>query len=70
MYVNKGREINIFPLMPQGTNSTMFTECCYTAICDDQQNCPMCGRAVIGSDAPNNDERGRIRWRNATRNWR
>ncbi len=24
------------------TNSTFFTTCCETAICDDQQRCPRC----------------------------
>lgn len=28
------------------TNSTKFTECCETAICDDQSACPGCGREV------------------------
>ena len=29
------------------TNSTMFTTCCHTAICDDQANCPSCGVEVL-----------------------
>lgn len=28
------------------TNSTHFTRCCETAICDDQRCCPRCGRPV------------------------
>lgn len=28
------------------TNSTMFTTCCETAICDDEQKCPSCGEFV------------------------
>jgi hypothetical protein len=27
-------------------NSTFFTTCCRTAICDDQQKCPSCRRDV------------------------
>lgn len=61
--------ININPIFPHGTNSTMFTSCCDTAICDDESNCPGCGKEVIGHDADSNHERGRIRWANATRNW-
>ena len=29
------------------TNSTMFTTCCRTAICDDQSHCPRCGEEVL-----------------------
>ena len=32
-------------------NSTAFTECCGTAICDHQARCPRCGKLVIGYDA-------------------
>lgn len=28
------------------TNSTFFTTCCRTAICDDQQKCPRCKKDV------------------------
>jgi hypothetical protein len=28
------------------TNSTKFTDCCETAICDYQDACPRCGRIV------------------------
>jgi hypothetical protein len=28
------------------TNSTLFTDCCDTAICDHQQKCPRCGKDV------------------------
>jgi hypothetical protein len=69
MYVNEDYIINIIPLYPSGTNSTMFTECCETAITDSESNCPRCGRKVIGWDA-SRSERHRIRWQNATRNWR
>ncbi len=69
MHVNEGYDVGIIPLTPQGTNSTLFTECCDTAICDDQRKCPICGRLVIGHDAETDHERGKIRWRNATRHW-
>ena len=29
------------------TNSTKFTDCCDTAICDDQIKCPRCEKQVI-----------------------
>jgi hypothetical protein len=69
MYINEGYAANIIPLTPRGTNSTMFTECCDTAITDSEPNCPKCGRKVIGYDA-SSDERRRIRWANATRYWK
>lgn len=69
MKINEGYVVNIIPLMPKGTNSTMFTACCGVAICDDQPNCPTCKRKVIGHDANTKHERGIIRWRNATRYW-
>lgn len=68
-YYNEGCPSDIIPLSPQGTNSTMFTGCCSVAICDDQANCPKCGRPVVGHDAKTKQERGRIRWENATRGW-
>lgn len=60
----------IVPLYKQGTNSTMFTECCQAAICDGQLRCPRCGGDVIGFDATSDGERRKIRWRNATRLWK
>jgi len=60
----------IKPLYPQGTNSTMFTECCSVAICDDEANCPKCGERVIGWDAKTRHDRAMIRWRDATRRWK
>lgn len=62
MYINPEHLAGILPLHPTGTNSTFFTECCHAAICDDQQNCPSCGRKVVGWDAESSRERGRIRW--------
>lgn len=61
--------INIMSLYPQGTNSTMFTFCCESAICSDELKCPACGKYVIGWDAETDHERGRIRWKNATSHW-
>jgi hypothetical protein len=63
-------EVFIVPLLPHGTNSTMFTQCCEVAITDSESNCPHCGKAVIGSDAPSNHARAKIRWSNATRQWK
>lgn len=70
MYINPEYTPGIMVLYPSGTNSTMFTECCQTAICDDQPKCPSCRRDVISHDAKSNHERRHIRWKNATRNWK
>ena len=59
----------IVPLRPQGTNSTFFTECCGTAICDYETICPKCKRKVIGWEAVSSHERHHIRWRQATAHW-
>jgi hypothetical protein len=68
-YYNEGYPSDITPITPQGTNSTMFTECCGVAICNNQTTCPGCNRIVVGYSAENSAERGKIRWKNATRNW-
>jgi len=47
MYLNPGVIAGLMPLYPSGTNSTMFTECCECAICDDEPFCPSCGRKVM-----------------------
>lgn len=70
MYYNADYPSDILPLMPQGTNSTMFTQCCSSAICDDEKNCPSCGRFVVGHNAETHGDRGKIRWENATRFWK
>lgn len=67
MHVNKDWEPGILPLYPSGTNSTMFTECCGVAICDDQPYCPVCKRKIIGWDAESRAETGMIRWKYAYR---
>ncbi len=68
MYVNGTP--GIFPIYPGGTNSTMFTYCCQTAICDDEKKCPSCNREVIGFDADSDHERGLIREADATKHWK
>jgi len=70
MHYNEDVIVDIVPLMPQGTNSTMFTQCCGAAITDDQQCCPVCGRKVVGYDQAPGTERERVRWKNATRFWK
>ena len=70
MCINKDTVVGIMPLMPQGTNSTLFTECCGAAICSDEKRCPQCKRLVIGYDAETYRERLRIRWKYATRFWK
>ena len=68
MKSNYGRQgVNL--LSPNGTNSTMFTSCCNTAIFNDQSCCPKCGEEVIGADAESAHARGMIRWRYATSHW-
>ena len=42
-------------------NSTMFTDCCGAAICEDQQRCPECRELVIGWDAETDAKRDRVR---------
>lgn len=62
-------ESEIMPIQPQGTNSTMFTDCCGTAICDNEERCPNCKAKVIGWDTESVHETGLIRWRSATNHW-
>ena len=69
MKINTGYIARVNPIYPQGTNSTMFTECCDTAICEDDACCPSCGRKVIGYDCVP-AERRRIRWADATSGWK
>lgn len=69
MYLNPEAIAGIVPIQPQGTNSTMFTECCECAICDDQPYCPICNRKVVGWNAETKHERSRMRWSNATAHW-
>lgn len=69
MYYNEGYPSDIVPLRPRGTNSTMFTACCYVAICDDERLCPRCQRPVVGANADSPDERRNVRWENATKHW-
>ena len=59
----------IVALDPEGPSSTMFTLCCEVAICNDEPNCPKCKEPIIGHDAETDLDRGRIRWRSATRYW-
>ena len=70
MYYNPEHLVGVLPLNPTGTNSTMFTECCQCAICDDEPNCPICKRKIRGWDAELRHERGMIRWRYATAHWK
>ncbi len=68
-YINEDYEVGIKRLYPSGTNSIMFTECCGSAICDNESKCPSCGRKVIGWDAETSHKCGLIRWRDATKYW-
>ncbi len=69
MNINDISRVGVYPLMPQGMNSTMFTECCRVAICDDQARCPRCKKEVIGADTETDHERDMIRWKYATQHW-
>jgi|GEM_PF-1818243 len=69
MHINDDYIAGIHRLTPAGTNSTHFTECCGSAICEDESQCPSCGRLVIGHNAESNHERARIRWQYATAHW-
>ena len=70
MNPNEDYVAGIKPIFPHGTNSTMFTECCGSAICEDELYCPSCKRKIIGYDADSEHERSMIRWANATKNWK
>jgi len=70
MHYNEDYPSDIMSLSPKGTNSTIFTQCCGAAICDDELYCPTCKRPVIGIDAETDHERGKIRWRAATWSWK
>ncbi len=69
MYYNPDYLVGVLPLQPQGTNSTMFTECCQVAICGDEPRCPCCKRNITGWNAATKHERDMIRWRYATAHW-
>lgn len=63
------KEGNVFPLQPNGTNSTMFTTCCHVAICDSEDECPMCHNKIYGWNAESAHACGRMRWASATAHW-
>ena len=67
MYDNEISQI--IPILKSGTNSTMFTECCKVAICENEPYCPRCKGKVIGWDAKTYHKRNMIRWANAIRFW-
>ena len=69
MYSNPEYPAGVVPLAMYGTNSTIFTACCETAICSDEKYCPSCKRVVIGANAKTNHEREMIRWKSATALW-
>jgi len=70
MHINEGYIAGIVPVQPQGTNSTMFTECCEVAIVSTEALCPRCRRKVIGYDEPSPHRRDMIRWKATTRHWK
>jgi hypothetical protein len=43
-------------------NSTIFTNCCEVAICDDQAFCPACKQEVYPGQDATNHERRTARW--------
>lgn len=46
-------------------NSTMFTDCCGCAVCNDELKCPSCNAEVYPYDEGelNNHQRGAARWK-------
>ena len=52
--------IGVFLCSP--TNSTMFTNCCQVAICDDQGLCPRCEKEVYPGLDASSHSRGVSRW--------
>jgi len=38
------------------TNSTKFTDCCETAICDDERYCPECKQEIHGTARSRHNE--------------
>ena len=70
VHINEGYPSGVNSITPQGTNSTMFTECCDVALCSSEICCPKCHRTVIGYGANSDHERGLIRWAAATRHWK
>lgn len=52
--------------LANATNSTMFTNCCGTAICNNQIKCPSCGIEVYPNDPDISDYKtGMLRWQYA-----
>jgi len=70
MNTEEGWVSGIKLLRPSGTNSTFFTECCSTAICEDEKCCPSCSSLVIGHGVEGGPARHRARWRHATSHWK
>jgi hypothetical protein len=44
------------------TNSQMFTECCKSAICENQSHCPSCHEEVYPGHAATPHQTSRARW--------
>lgn len=44
------------------TNSQMFTECCSTAICDNEAWCPKCREEVYPGEGKSDHQRHMARW--------
>ena len=63
MHINPEYPVGLCRFPPQGTNSTLFTECCKVAICSDEKCCPSCGREVVGSSIEDHHERAMYRWK-------
>ena len=43
-------------------NSQIFTTCCGSAVCADEEKCPTCGKIVYGYDAESENNTRRYRW--------
>jgi hypothetical protein len=66
--MSRSKEVEVVGVRHSGpNNSTAFTECCGTAICDNQSRCPSCKKLVIGHDCETEHETGLARFRYAYR---
>lgn len=54
-----------YPYLCSPYNSQMFTCCCHTAVCDNEERCPSCNAIVYGYVPGNKHETNRNRWRYA-----
>ena len=59
-FIAKNQEVKMGVHLSSHTNSTLFTDCCDVAICDDQSVCPHCKKEVEPREP-------RLRWEEGMR---